>query len=178
MQFNAVEQRRLKPSSASIRNWTCRARWSLACDEPGRPGLVPVAAEIVPPLHGGPTMTRSKSTVRKAKQPARRAPRRRRPRAAPRTPPVAPRRLNAGRSRSTPSSSRSSACCNDPRAPALPRLCKATGWQTHSVRGALAGALKRKGHGHHLREGRRRPPLRRSPEAGCERRADAATGAL
>ena len=25
-------------------------------------------------------------------------------------------------------------------------LCKATGWQPHSVRGALAGALRRKGH--------------------------------
>jgi hypothetical protein len=25
-------------------------------------------------------------------------------------------------------------------------LCEATGWQSHSVRGAMAGALKRKGH--------------------------------
>lgn len=25
-------------------------------------------------------------------------------------------------------------------------LCDATGWQSHSVRGALAGALRRKGH--------------------------------
>lgn len=29
---------------------------------------------------------------------------------------------------------------------ALDDLCKATGWQRHSVRGALAGTLKRKGH--------------------------------
>lgn len=25
-------------------------------------------------------------------------------------------------------------------------LCEATGWQSHSVRGAIAGSLKRKGH--------------------------------
>ncbi|WP_295314919.1 DUF3489 domain-containing protein [Roseobacter sp.] len=29
---------------------------------------------------------------------------------------------------------------------ALDDLCKATGWQSHSVRGAMAGTLKRKGH--------------------------------
>ena len=28
----------------------------------------------------------------------------------------------------------------------IAELCKATGWQPHSVRGALAGALRRKGH--------------------------------
>ena len=28
----------------------------------------------------------------------------------------------------------------------LDQLCRATGWQAHSVRGALAGALKRKGY--------------------------------
>ena len=28
----------------------------------------------------------------------------------------------------------------------LDDLCKATGWQRHSVRGAIAGTLKRKGH--------------------------------
>lgn len=28
----------------------------------------------------------------------------------------------------------------------LEELCDATGWQRHSVRGAMAGALKRKGH--------------------------------
>ena len=28
----------------------------------------------------------------------------------------------------------------------MPAMIAATGWQAHSVRGALAGALKRKGH--------------------------------
>lgn len=28
----------------------------------------------------------------------------------------------------------------------LEELCKATGWQAHSVRGAIAGSLKKKGH--------------------------------
>ncbi len=28
----------------------------------------------------------------------------------------------------------------------LSELCEATGWQAHSVRGAIAGALKKKGH--------------------------------
>ena len=33
-----------------------------------------------------------------------------------------------------------------PEGASLAELCKATGWQAHSVRGALAGALKGKGH--------------------------------
>lgn len=33
-----------------------------------------------------------------------------------------------------------------PQGASLAELCTATGWQTHSVRGALAGSLKRKGH--------------------------------
>ncbi|WP_339635854.1 DUF3489 domain-containing protein [uncultured Sneathiella sp.] len=28
----------------------------------------------------------------------------------------------------------------------LEELCKVTGWQSHSVRGAIAGSLKKKGH--------------------------------
>ena len=33
-----------------------------------------------------------------------------------------------------------------PEGATLVELCTATGWQTHSVRGAMAGSLKRKGH--------------------------------
>ena len=33
-----------------------------------------------------------------------------------------------------------------PEGASLAELVAATGWQTHSVRGALAGSLKRKGH--------------------------------
>ena len=33
-----------------------------------------------------------------------------------------------------------------PRGATIVELCKATGWQAHSVRGALAGALRKKGH--------------------------------
>lgn len=33
-----------------------------------------------------------------------------------------------------------------PEGSTLAELCTATGWQTHSVRGAMAGSLKRKGH--------------------------------
>lgn len=33
-----------------------------------------------------------------------------------------------------------------PQGASLAEVCTATGWQTHSVRGALAGSLKRKGH--------------------------------
>ncbi len=33
-----------------------------------------------------------------------------------------------------------------PAGASIADLCAATGWQAHSIRGALAGALKRKGH--------------------------------
>ena len=33
-----------------------------------------------------------------------------------------------------------------PEGTTLAEMCAATGWQVHSVRGAMAGALKRKGH--------------------------------
>lgn len=33
-----------------------------------------------------------------------------------------------------------------PKGASMAELVKATGWQPHSVRGVLAGALKRKGH--------------------------------
>lgn len=45
-----------------------------------------------------------------------------------------------------------------PEGASLAELVAATGWQSHSVRGALAGALKRKGHDI------------RSEKAGAERR--------
>ena len=38
------------------------------------------------------------------------------------------------------------ALLNQPQGASIAELCTATGWQTHSVRGALAGSLKRKGH--------------------------------
>ena len=38
------------------------------------------------------------------------------------------------------------ALLSQPQGASLAELCAATGWQTHSVRGALAGSLKRKGH--------------------------------
>ena len=44
------------------------------------------------------------------------------------------------------SSSRSSPCSSRPEGASLAELVAATGWQAHSVRGALAGSLKRKGH--------------------------------
>ena len=33
-----------------------------------------------------------------------------------------------------------------PEGATLPELASATGWQVHSVRGAMAGALRKKGH--------------------------------
>ncbi|WP_439573829.1 DUF3489 domain-containing protein [Phreatobacter sp.] len=33
-----------------------------------------------------------------------------------------------------------------PTGASIAELCTATGWQAHSIRGAIAGALKRKGH--------------------------------
>lgn len=33
-----------------------------------------------------------------------------------------------------------------PKGASIDELCAATGWQAHSVRGAMAGALKKKGH--------------------------------
>ena len=44
-------------------------------------------------------------------------------------------------------------------------MMQATGWQQHSVRGALAGSLKKRGLAITSREGRRHPPLPRG-EAG------------
>ena len=34
---------------------------------------------------------------------------------------------------------------NQPDGASIKEMCKATGWQSHSIRSALAGALKRKG---------------------------------
>ena len=57
-----------------------------------------------------------------------------------------------------------------PEGASLAELVAATGWQAHSVRGALAGSLKRKGHAIRLREGRRRAPLPDRSRAMTRRR--------
>jgi hypothetical protein len=33
-----------------------------------------------------------------------------------------------------------------PKGASIDQMCKATGWQSHSIRGAMAGALKKRGH--------------------------------
>ena len=33
-----------------------------------------------------------------------------------------------------------------PKGSSIDEMCKATGWQSHSIRGAMAGALKKRGH--------------------------------
>jgi hypothetical protein len=33
-----------------------------------------------------------------------------------------------------------------PKGASIDEMCKATGWQSHSIRGAMAGALKKRGH--------------------------------
>ncbi|MCA3643290.1 MAG: DUF3489 domain-containing protein [Methylobacterium sp.] len=38
------------------------------------------------------------------------------------------------------------ALLRSPDGATIAALCEATGWQAHSVRGAIAGSLKRKGH--------------------------------
>jgi hypothetical protein len=38
----------------------------------------------------------------------------------------------------------SSGCCDAPRGADVHQLAAATGWQLHSVRGAIAGTLKKK----------------------------------
>lgn len=33
-----------------------------------------------------------------------------------------------------------------PKGASIDEMCQATGWQSHSIRGAIAGALKKRGH--------------------------------
>lgn len=33
-----------------------------------------------------------------------------------------------------------------PKGASIEEMCEATGWQSHSIRGAMAGALKKRGH--------------------------------
>ena len=117
------------------------------CCSHARPsGLVPVAAKRFRRDAEETTMT-TEALTPTAEKPAAHAaaPGRRRPRPPPRARPR--------------SSSRSWRCSSRPEGASLAELVAATGWQAHSVRGALAGSLKRKGHAIRLGEGRRRTPL-------------------
>ena len=63
-----------------------------------------------------------------------------------------------------------------PEGASLAELVAATGWQAHSVRGALAGSLKRKGYHHPVREGGRRAALPDRSRAMTARRRSRGRG--
>ena len=58
----------------------------------------------------------------------------------------AARRSPPARSRALRSSTHWSLCFGSRTGASIDELASATGWQKHSVRGALAGTLKKKGH--------------------------------
>ena len=100
---------------------------------PGTSGLVPVAAERFAAMPGGRTMTDTRSLPTADKP-------RRRPQAEGRAAlslPLPPRRTKL---------EQIVALLCRPEGASLAELAAATGWQAHSVRGALAGSLKKKGH--------------------------------
>ena len=99
--------------------------------------------------------TTSKSTTRKTKaEPSRRAAPSAPKKAAPRKSAAATRRdVSKAGAASTPAVAAATSKLEQIvgllrrlEGASLAELCSATGWQAHSVRGALAGALKRKGH--------------------------------
>ena len=100
---------------------------------PGHPGLAPVAAPTGAATSGENTMT-NKRLRKKSESRAAKATNRKNSKAtAAKQPGITKLALLV-------------AHLSAPGGATIAELCKATGWQPHSVRGALAGALKRKGH--------------------------------
>ena len=100
---------------------------------PGHPGLAPVAAPTGAATSGENTMT-NKRLRKKSESRAAKATNRKNSKATAPKPP------------GTTKLALLVAHLSAPGGATIAELCKATGWQPHSVRGALAGALKRKGH--------------------------------
>ena len=99
----------------------------------GHPGLAPVAAPICAAISEENTMT-IKSSRKKLGSRAAKATNRKNSKATAAKPP------------GTTKLALLVAHLSAPGGATIAELCKATGWQPHSVRGGLAGALRRKGH--------------------------------
>lgn len=111
-------------------------------------GLVPVAAELVPiRATGRPMMTdkapssRSPRQRRMAREPQTLAPAQQRPQ----TQAGAPDAVSPGRTRAPSKLDMIEVLLRAPQGATIAELMAATGWQQHTVRGALAGALKKRG---------------------------------
>ena len=109
------------------------AQRSVSATTPGHPGLAPVAAPICAAIPEENTMT-IKSSRKKSGSRAAKATNRKNSKATAAKPP------------GTTKLALLVAHLSAPGGATIAELCKATGWQPHSVRGALAGALRRKGH--------------------------------